>query len=445
MLIFFVFSIFSGLIFSLLFANIGMLFMFVFGFIIVFVSSRKLDKKIIYHNAFILALILIFSLITYYSFINLYGVPYMDGWNDDAKFETAMQFLLNSDIKFPWELSGVYLPNGNNSKGYVLFLSWISRFSNLIGVQYHTFMPRIINSFMIISIANLMLKYIKNNYSFNCKAQLTFVYLFSLFPNTIFITVHVFRDVFVLFLIILTISIWDTYLHRKKPKILFLIPLITVSSILLYYIYFTRLEAIYIVIFLLLILLIVRERIKILSLLKFIAPVILIVAVLQFTDFFNILTLRYLGYTEYRIEHSDGLSNFIFSQPLIPFGIIFRIGYGLISPFPASIFSIFSMFKDINYFYKVFVAFGSVFQILLLPFLFSALKKLDKTGLMFLLVLFGITLTTFTFRHFIMLYPFLFTLTLKELFNMKTQKVLYLVFSMMFISVLLLALYVLIK
>ncbi len=112
------------------------------------------------------------------------------------------------------------------------------------------------------------------------------------------------------------------------------------------------------------------------------------------------------GYSSYLSDQAGGLSGMIFSKSLLPFGIFLRFAYGFVTPFPAALLSL-------NYFdepiYSLVIAstcFGTIFQIFLLPYLYKGVKRMDYPAIKFLGMYGPIILTTFTFRHFIMVYPF---------------------------------------
>jgi hypothetical protein len=107
------------------------------------------------------------------------------------------------------------------------------------------------------------------------------------------------------------------------------------------------------------------------------------------------------------MELSSGLSNFIFEQPLIPIGFILRFGYAFITPFPnfLGLFKNFEMWPlDLIY---LFIFIGVIVQLFALPYVLKRMFTIDWLTLSFLVCLFGVVLTTFTFRHVIFYFPFL--------------------------------------
>lgn len=130
------------------------------------------------------------------------------------------------------------------------------------------------------------------------------------------------------------------------------------------------------------------------------------VALFYFTGGMGMLSVTNTGYSVYLQGLSDGLSGMVFSRPLLPVGIILRFCYGLVCPFPAALISLEYFDEPLYSLVIALTCLGTVFQIFLLPYLFKGMIKLDYTAIKFLGMFGAIILTTFTFRHFVMAYPF---------------------------------------
>ena len=120
----------------------------------------------------------------------------------------------------------------------------------------------------------------------------------------------------------------------------------------------------------------------------------------------------YTKYSSYLLTTNPGVSQFIFSEPLLPFGIFIRMAFGLIMPAPIWIFAPFLRSLSLNTVIESVVSIGTVVQLHGLPYILFSFRSMKKMSLTFLFTLLVVVSTTFTFRHFIMIYPFMITLFL---------------------------------
>jgi len=137
---------------------------------------------------------------------------------------------------------------------------------------------------------------------------------------------------------------------------------------------------------------------------------------------------------EYYISHysnyivsiaGDGLSKFIFNQPILPLGIFLRGIYALISPFP-NFFGLFKETSKVLYdIIQIFIYIGVIIQIFTIPFIIKRVLRFDWLSLAFLSWFLAVIVTTFTFRHFIFYYPFLSAVAIDGYFSTKqnTRKI----------------------
>ena len=130
---------------------------------------------------------------------------------------------------------------------------------------------------------------------------------------------------------------------------------------------------------------------------------------------------RYYNYRANEItSDSNVLYQAIFRLPILPFGFIGRAILGAFTPLPTALLRIRSIFDDGLSFVQIVVSIGSCWQIINLPFLVFDLKKRDKLSIIYLTIFASIVISTFTFRHFIMVYPLMFIL----IFRNKSEKTL---------------------
>lgn len=135
--------------------------------------------------------------------------------------------------------------------------------------------------------------------------------------------------------------------------------------------------------------------------------ILLGVIVLSTFGGFSMLKEFNSGYSDYILSNTDGLSRFIFSQNILPFGIILRFIWGLMVPFPGELLGLSYLENPLFSIIRVGVCLGTIGQILCIPYLIKSIKKLDKSSLHFGVTFLSIVISTFTFRHFITVYPFM--------------------------------------
>lgn len=150
-----------------------------------------------------------------------------------------------------------------------------------------------------------------------------------------------------------------------------------------------------------------------------------ILLLLIFTDFAEIIRLRRFieSYSRYVSNLAgEGLSSYVFNLPMLPLGIFFRALYALLSPFP-SVFGLFEEKSRILFdIVKSLVNLGVLVQILFVPFIIRRSLKLDWLSLVFLSWFLSVIVTTFTFRHFLLFYPFMSALAIDGFVSMTSEK-----------------------
>ena len=294
------------------------------------------------------------------------------------------------------------------AKGYLIVLSWIERISSLLE-GYSTISPRILNIYLWISTSVLMRKQMSVSINNKSLVRKVFVAL-ALFPNALYISSFVYRDVFIIFLIVVSIYNFEKLVKAVKTGNLTVVNFIRIPIILfcLNALYYSRRQMLYVVM-IIFFAFFFEEKIKSGSRWKIVAVVaaaVVGVVLFYFTGGMQMLSVTSTGYSSYLQGLSDGLSGMVFSRPLLPIGVILRFLYGLVCPFPAALISLDYFGEPLYSLVIALTCLGTVFQIFLLPYLFKGTIKLDYTAVKFLGMFGAIILTTFTFRHFVMAYPF---------------------------------------
>lgn len=431
---------------SVLYWNFGILVISLLSLSVFLLCAKGIRGKF-WNCAIISFLIGIFVVVLqYYWYISDYGVPYYAGGSDDYNFEnSALSYVMANGEFFPWQLTDDYIPVGNNSKGFILILAWMKLLCNDFG-GYHTMMPRIMNLFILLATGALAYKYMERNKMCEQKPEMylrTFL-IISLFPNCLYITAHVFRDTLCMFLTFAIVYLWDFITFKRYPlqckysdkynknKIItkyknyspriFLIGLL--SIVLIYFDYTIRNMTLYINLMVIALTLCFAYPETFRKNLKYILLIIIIlILVLTYTEFGTTVDEIIMNYTEYRQSMADGLSTIIFNIPILPFGFIVRLIYAAVSPLPVGILNISRIFSGYYYFAYFFISCGTIWQIVNYPNVIRGVRKQwDKTVFIFIVLLSMIAMTTFTFRHFILMYPYLFILSSRGLAKSNRQK-----------------------
>lgn len=350
-----------------------------------------------------------------------YGLPYWRGGSDDKAYETIALELYEKNI---FSLSEIKSET-DYSTGFEFILVWIIRLSDFFG-GYHTIIFRLLNIGAWMICCLLITDNMSDTENKKCEFLL---YLLFLFPNALYISMHIFRDTISALVLILIYWIQKNSYRIKKQK---LISSGIVISLLIFGYTIRRANILYGIATILIVLLanyysdaIRKEEWSILLKRKktgigcivFVILLTLILIVFMASGYLAWsldYSLRYVNYYGNILEGRG--SHGILSVPLLPFGIFFRMLYGLCVPFPSGIVNIF-MHQNIETITHFLTSLGTVTQIALLPFLVKGVKKNKDIFLMFLMTFFSVICTTFTFRHFIYVYPFMIYLIVDGLFR----------------------------
>ncbi|MFZ3577513.1 hypothetical protein [Virgibacillus sp. DJP39] len=370
-----------------------------------------------------------------------YGTPYYIGGSDDLVYEQEGLEVYNANIYNPSKIiESKILGYFHNAPFFAIYMSGLIGFSNLFD-GYSTFLPRIANVYYLIWICIILENLFKKYTRFNHQKISIILGLFGLAPIIQYINSHVFRDTFNLLQILLIVYLFDKLVSNKNytRKILLLVSL----AFLVYITYYTRINSLAfagVLCFLLL-----GEKIKIKKKNLFLVTIpIVIVSIMNLGEILRINKFIN-GYTNYLLEGSSGFSSFVFSQSILPFGFILRMFYAFMSPFP----NIFGLFKDVPGilldFTNLLIYLAVVVQILAIPFIFKRILKFDWVSLAFLTLFFAIILTTFTFRHSIIYYPFLVALAVDGFMSSSKKFRSAILYSSFFIGTILGLIYMILK
>ncbi|MCI8546231.1 MAG: hypothetical protein HFJ44_03255 [Clostridia bacterium] len=403
---------------SIVYSSISILIFEILGLALVLLFQKQDDVVVTRAIILIKCISYIFIFLVFYGNIQEYGAPYYHGGSDDLDFEIyTMEFIKNNYI-WPWEYKGIH-----NAKGMLSLFASLIRISNIFET-YHTLAFRLLNMDILICISIILYKICRRDLRMSKKVSLICMLTMGLLPNSLFLTSFVFRDTICCFLIITFFSFSLDFIKKEDSETIFTKKRFVALFMMLFISfcgYWIRKELFYLNILIFIVSLIGNRKIGVKEVLISFCIVIMLLFVfyrIGILDFFLNKMERYRIYHTKLINEngSNYLYRMIFLTPLLPFGIIYRILFGLVSPLPTGILKILSFNSGLSV-CDFLIALGSLFQIIMLPFLVISFKKIDKYHILFLLIFLPIVISTFTFRHFILLYPFLFILVYRSFFS----------------------------
>lgn len=404
-------NLFLSIILGIVFNSLSIFAVNLIMLVLLLFIVNKEDDRIFKRISLLFVICIVAILLVYLGYNIKYGEPYYIGGSDDRNFEIWGQEVIDANDYTIQDVAQNSKFRYYNCIGFIWFMSYLIRFCNFFG-GYHTIILRLINIYLLIGMAVLVYKYLTKQKDFCLQDdnKSILLYLMVLFPNALYISVHGFRDNIFAFILF---SIFYLTSRLNKRNIFSKVLIIIYVIMSMYFIYYVRVVGvIYIGLIIIINLLIGDKTIKDKkSIFKFLLLfAVFIVAVVKL-DLIN-ESAKYLDrYNDYILGNNSGLSNIVFSTPIFPFGIVLRFIYGLIFPAPTGI--MISSF-DIDGICNFLVSIGTIFQIYMLPYLFKNIKKIDGVFIIFLGIFVSIIFTTFNFRHFLTIYPYMLILIYRQ-------------------------------
>ena len=399
----YLFSIFLVGILSIAFNSFGVFACGLIGLLLIVISAGSDKREIAKPVLGVLFISIIFLILHYYGLIEAFGKPYYG--TDDERFQIAAKQLVDQKIYFFKDIP--YIAGMYYAKGYCLIIAYIMRLCSIFGGEYCTMAPRILNICLWIATSVLVFRIL--NKKLKTRDAKRIFYILTLFPNALYISSFVYRDALVNYLIMIFVFVLLDSVEKKAEENnkKCLIRKFIIIFCVVYLLIYLRIQLLFVLGLIFLFLLFSKILPSVTY--KYIGYAILAIAsiwvltVLGGTDWISAFSDQY---TEYRASQVSGLSKFIFTMPMLPFGIFLRAIYGLCVPFPAEIL-VLDLSTPLYSFIRLLICLGTIFQVFFIPYLFKRIMKLENEALIFCAVYITIISTTFTFRHFLMLYPFM--------------------------------------
>jgi len=387
----------------------------------------------------------------YHIYISRYSVPYYNGGSDDLMYETLIRNLADK-IGF-WDqevVHSIIITPARDYFAYIYPQAQIARFANLLGdVSIYDF--RLFNCLLNALCSLMIFRLCSKHLKLNEKISFYTAILCAGAPFCLYITANLFRDIWVTFLIlVIVLSSKELFLETKYyTKVILWI----VIAAALYILYYSRMLVNWLMIFYItadvfwVFFTLPKEQKRSPKIRRaFIVSAILVtvnMVILFSTGFFSIARITnkiaYINdtYEQYYQEQynqtptpskspdktptiPDKTPNSTMPSKPIPIdkGVRFTdkilkmpLPQGLLFRYPLLIFTPVPRFTSF-YLDDIFIKIGTCFRFFIIPYLlygiFTSIKVKRMTDIagLFVIMFLMVGMTTFTFRHIIMMYPF---------------------------------------
>ena len=405
------------LIISALFSSLSIFLVGTIGTVLVFLLRPEVDERS-FRVLFSIKIITLLSvLLTYYNCESLFSQPYYIGGSDDLHSETDAYDFIKYHYKWPWDW-----PMFVKDKGFIWLLASLIK---PIGIEnYHTVAFRVFNEDVLIATAIVCSRIAHFRLGFDKQQARIMILVVSLFPNSLYLSSFVFRDTICAFLMLLVFVIGDDLFKKNEQKAILInnrLVLITVLAVVLFVSFWIRPEALFFEIAILGLSVLRDNSVKGRYFILLVLSSAFIYYVLNSIGAFDTVKNTIEAYSEFRQDETANSENAIFKLifllPILPFGIILRFIWGLLSPLPIQLLNILSIITEPTDVFAIIVAIGMIPYYLYLPYLFKGFSKWDKYMLSFLIIFGGYIVSTFTFRHVLLFYPYMWIIILSNYYR----------------------------
>lgn len=347
----------------------------------------------------------------YFGYIGDYGIPYWVPGSDDIMLESDARQCVAKNYYSVYDMvnGDTSRERLHNTKGYVVFLSYLMRIGAVFG-GYHTMVPRIVNIFLLNVAALFVFRLYLEKFKEKQDKACSLYCLIALFPNSLYIASHVYRDTIAAFFLVALYYLCNKRWHGIKIAVY-----AAAVAVLLYCAYWVRESLLVFAVGIIIISILFRHPRKarrdrqIAASSLGVALVCIAVAGFAFAQFGDTILYYLTRYTERLSSGESGIVAIIYSLPLFPFGIPARFLAYLITPFYYGIvFNPGEWFVSTQSFCNLLISMGTVYLVSQYVYLVQGFRANQKVVLVAILIVLGIALTTFGYRHVIMVYPFMF-------------------------------------
>lgn len=403
-------STFSILLFSFYAKSISVFSCFIFfGCIGCLFSSfqKRIGIKIF---TFVYSISTIFSIILFFLFELQYGSPYQGGGSDGIAYEGFASEIKNLIIYYDAkEIGSIINQPYHNSKGYIYIISILMKISDLFG-GFHTMIPRLFNA-ALLSLCSVLTFNIAKKVTLERRQAINCALVIGLFPIMLYTAVQPYRDIIILFILLLSVLLALNFIESKFNLNKFII-FVCYCFLVIVILEIRQLNVINVVSMFLAALLIKVLHLKRISNLHILFTAIatgLLIAIIYSSNL--AIVLEFINTLDSSQSHlSDGvdrageggLSLILFNLPS-PFKYFASTLYSFITPLPI----LYTIGFEWN-----FLSLGTIYQFLFIPFVLLGVKSTFRSRemlpllLMFMITYVGYVFGSFTFRHITYIVPF---------------------------------------
>lgn len=385
-----------------------------FGTILLFMLRPEVDDKTTRLLIVIKIVSILSVLLTYYNCLVLYDHPYYIGGSDDLHSETDAIDFVKYGYKWPWDW-----PLFVKDKGFIWILAGLMKLTGIEG--YHTLSFRILNEDFLIATSFICYRLSRYRFNLNGRQALIVLLVVALFPNSLYISSFVFRDTICSFLMLLVFALCDDFFRTKNYRSIICkskIAILVLLGVDLFLSFWIRPEALFFEIAIIGFSVLRDNSVKGKNVVFILLAAIIVYYIFSSIGAFDTITETITAYNEFRQDETaysrNAIFKLIFTLPLLPFGILLRIAYGILAPLPVQLIDLFKIFSEPIDYFMIIVSLGMIPYYYYMAYLFRGVKKMDKYSLTFICIFLGYVVSTFTFRHVLLFYPYLWMILINN-------------------------------
>lgn len=410
------------LLLSALFSSFSISIVGAIGTLIIFLLQPEIDSRSLRLFILVKILTVLSVLLSYYNCEALFSHPYYIGGSDDLHSETDAFDFIKYHYIWPWDW-----PMLVKDKGFIWILANLIRITGI--ENYHTVAFRILNMDILIATAVLCYRISRYRFGFDKKKAVLLFAVLALFPNSLYISSFVFRDTICSFLMLMVFALCDDLFKKKEQHYIVLnskLWLLLLIALCLFLSFWLRPEALLFDLAIIGLSVLRDNTIKGRNVLYVSLAFILVLYIFNSIGAFDLVNETIDAYSEFRLDETQNSNNsvfkLIFTLPILPFGIILRVVWGLLSPLPTQLANLFTIFSQPTDVFGIIVALGMIPYYYYMPFFFKGVARVDKYMLTFLIIFGGYIVSTFTFRHVMLFYPFFWMILIRSYFILDNKE-----------------------
>jgi len=408
--------------------SVATIFFFTLGNLVTLLLIRKQPYWVWLMMGIILLVSVTMVFVVYYANMATFNTPYyIGGGSDDMYYEIRAFRAIARNIYDPAKIAGTVINIYDVGALFYVYLAIVIRISQVFD-GYITWIARFNNVFFLMWTVLILIRIFRSIEKNKDKVIFSSLLLFACYPVVQFTTAYVFRDMFNLLLVVmmtsLLIDLSNLNQRLERPTYWTVLFKVELMLVCIYALFFIRRNTMIYPIVIVSAIAWLNHQATILKWFKkrweidkrklviqgaIVLTVFLALAIIYSFSRFNDLLYYIQIYTEYRQDMSlSGLSRFVYQLPLLPFGLIVRWLYLLISPLPNLSLVLTGLQQFGVATLEVILASGIALVFLGIPYILKSLTSWHWITISFVLISLSIASTTGSFRHMIFYMPFMF-------------------------------------